>query len=74
MSFKDIFHLELWRSLYLADRNCLCNVGRSHHEEHFRKIILNLTSGSGRNVIKGHFLSRALAAHLFDGVELFLQF
>ena len=34
-----------------------------------------LTSGSGRNVIRvRHFISRALAAPLFGGVEPFVQF
>ena len=32
------------------------------------------TSGSGGNEIKRHFLSRALAAPLFDGAEPFVQF
>ena len=72
MSFKNISDLELWRPLYLAEQNCLCNFGRSHHEEQFREIILNLNH-SGGNVIEIH-LSRALAALSFGGVEPFLQF
>ena len=42
MSFKDISHLELWRPLYLTKWNRLCNCSRSHHEEQFCEIILNL--------------------------------
>ena len=38
------------------------------------KLFLIWTSGSGVNVIKRHFLSRALAAPLFGGVEPFVHF
>ena len=41
MSFKAIY-LELLRPLYLAKRDHLCNFCRSHHEEQFCEIILNL--------------------------------
>ena len=37
-------------------------------------IFLIRTSGSGANAIKRHFLSRALAAPSFVGVEPFAQF
>ena len=33
MSFKDISYLELWWSLFSAERNHLCTFGRMHHEE-----------------------------------------
>ena len=33
-----------------------------------------MTSGSCGDVIQRHFLSRALAAHLFSGLEPFVQF
>ena len=42
MSFKDISQLELWLPLYLAEQNCLCNIGRSHYYEQFCGIILSL--------------------------------
>ena len=42
MWFKDISILELWRPLCLAELNHLCNFGRSHHEEQFCEIVLNL--------------------------------
>ena len=38
------------------------------------KLVWIWTSGSGGNVIKRHFLSRALAAHLFGGAKPFVQF
>ena len=38
------------------------------------KICCFWTSGSGGNGIKRYFLSRALAATLFDGAEPFVQF
>ena len=41
MSFKAIY-LELLRPLYLAKRDHFCNFCRSHHEEQFCEIILNL--------------------------------
>ena len=30
-----IYHLELWGSFCLAERNHLCTFGRRHHEEQF---------------------------------------
>ena len=35
--------------------------GRRHHEENICEIILNMASGSGGDVVKMYFLSRALA-------------
>ena len=32
------------------------------------------TSGSGGDVVLRHFLSRAMAAHLFSGMEPFMQY
>ena len=40
-SFTDISHLELWQPPVLSLAK-LCNFGRSHHEEQFCEIILNL--------------------------------
>ena len=48
--------------------------GKGHYEEQFCEIILNLDQQLWRNVIKRHFLSRALAAPLFGGAEPFVQF
>ena len=42
MSLKDISYLELWQPLCLVEQNHVCNFGRSHHEEQFCEIILNL--------------------------------
>ena len=42
--------------------------GGGHYEEQLCEIILNLTSGSGECHLK-FFLSRALVALLFGGVE-----
>ena len=72
MSFKDISYLELWRPFCDADQNHLCKFGKGHYEEQFCEIILIWTSGSGGNVTKRHFLSRALAASLVGGAEPFV--
>ena len=48
----------------------MCNFGRRHHEKQFC-VILSWTSGSG-DVVNRYFLSGALAALLFSGVELFV--
>ena len=42
MLFKDISYLELWRPFCSAEQHYLCNFGRSHNEEQFCEIILNL--------------------------------
>ena len=42
MSFKDISYLELWQPLCSVDRNHLCNIGRSHHEEQSCEINFNV--------------------------------
>ena len=68
MSFKDISYLELWQPF------CLCNFGTGYQEEQFCEIIFNLERWfRGRCHLKD-FLSRALAALLFGGVEPFVQF
>ena len=75
MSLKDISYLELWKPLCSAKWNLLCNFGRRHQEEQFCEFFFLIwTSGSGGNVIKQHFLSRALAAPLFSEAEPFVQF
>ena len=54
--------------------NLLCNFKRGHHGEHSVKFYGIWTSGSGGNAVKRYFLSRALAAPLFSGLEPFVQF
>ena len=66
--FKDISYLELWRPFCSAEQNHLCNFGRGHYEEQFCEIILNSGQWSRRCRLKD-FLSGALAALLFSGVE-----
>ena len=61
MPFKDISYLELW------------HFGRGFYEEQCREIILNLGQWFRRCRFKD-FLSGALAALLFSGVEPFMQF
>ena len=73
MSFKDISYLELWRPFCSAEQSHLCNFGRGYHEEKFCKIILNLDQWFRRCLLKD-FLSGALAALVFDGVEPFMPF
>ena len=73
MRFKDISYLELWQPFCLSEWNHLCNFGKGHYEEHFCEIILNLGQWFRRCRLKD-FLSEALAALLFTGVEPFMQF
>ena len=73
MSSKDISYLELWRSLCSVELNHLCNISVRYHEEQFPEIILNLGQLFKRCPLK-EFLSRALAALMFHGMKLFLQF
>ena len=42
MSFKDIYHLELWPPFYSEELNDLCNCGRGYYEEQFCETILYL--------------------------------
>ena len=39
MLFKDIYYLELWRPMVIAQLNHLCNLYRGHYEEHSCEII-----------------------------------
>ena len=73
MSFKAISYLELCLLFCSAEPNHLCNFGRGHYEEQFCEIILNLGQVFRRCRFKD-FLSGALAALLFSGVEPFMQF
>ena len=76
MSFKDISYLELWRSFCSAECNHLCNFGRCirYYEKQFCEIISNLGQWFRRRCRLNDFLSGALAAPLFGGVEPFMQF
>ena len=40
--FNNISYLELYQPLYLMESNYLCQFDRSHHEEEFCEIIVNL--------------------------------
>ena len=51
----------------------MCNFGRGFYEEQFCEIIFNLGQWNRRCRFKD-FLSGALAALLFSGVEPFMQF
>ena len=61
----------LWPPFCSAERNHLCNFGRG---EQFCEIILNLDQWFRRRCHLKDFLSGALAALLFGGVEPFVQF
>ena len=74
MSFKDISYLELLRPFCSAEWNHLCNLGRGDYEEQFCEIILNLGQWFRRRCCLKDFLSGALPALLFRGVEAFMQF
>ena len=67
MSFKDIAYLELWRLFCSVEQNHLCNFGRSHHEEQFCEIILNLDQCSGRCRLKIFLIWTSVAT--FAGAE-----
>ena len=69
MSFKGISYLELWQPFCSAEGN----LGRGYYEEQFCEIILILGQWFRRCRLKD-FLSLALAALLFGGAELFMQF
>ena len=74
MLFKDISYLELWQPFCSVEWNQLCNFGRGCYEEQFCEIILNLGQRFRRRCRLKDFLSGALAALLFGGVEPFVQF
>ena len=74
MPFKGIFYLELCQPFCSAERNHLCKFGRGYAEEQFCEIILNFGQWFWRRCRLKDFLSGALAALLFDGVEPFMQF
>ena len=73
MLFKYISYLELWRPFCSAEWNHLCNFGRVYPEEQFSEFILNLDVWFRRCRLKD-FLSGALAALVFSGVEPNMQF
>ena len=69
--FKDISYLELCCPFCSAKQNNLCNFGRGHHEEHFCYFF---KCGPVVQMLFKNFLSRALAALMFSGLEQFMQF
>ena len=73
MSLKDSSYLELWCPFCSAEWNHLCNFGRGHHVKQFCEIILNLDQWFRRCRLYD-FLSGALVALVFSGVESFMQF
>ena len=73
MPFKGIFYLELWQPFSSAECNHLCNFGIGYQEEQFYEVILHLGQWFRRCRLED-FLSGALAALLFGGGELFMQF
>ena len=73
MSFKGISYLELRQPFLFNGQNHFSNFGRRYYEEQFCVIILNLGQQFKRCHLKD-FLSGALAALLFDGVEPFMQY
>ena len=72
MPFKGISYLELWHPFCSTEGNHLCNFGRGYCEQQFCEIILNLGEWFRRCLFKD-FLSGALAALLFGGVEPYMQ-
>ena len=52
----------------------IVQLGRRHYEEYFYVIDLNLDQWFRRRCRLQDFLSRALAALLFDGADPFVQF
>ena len=56
-----------------SGRNHMCNFGRGDYEEQVCEIILNFGQWFRRCCLKD-FLSGALVALLFSGVEPFMQF
>ena len=72
MSYKDISYLELWWPFCSAGQNYLCNFDVGYQEEQFCGIFINLNQLFRRCHLKVvFFLSGALAALLFSGVEPF---
>ena len=74
MLFKDILYLELWMPFCLTEQSNLCIFCRSHYQEQFCKIILNLDQWFRRRCRSKTFLSRALEALMFRGALLFMQY
>ena len=69
MPFKGISYLELWQPFSSAECNHLCNFIREYYKEQFCEIILKLGQWFERWCCLKYFLSGALAALLFGGVE-----
>ena len=74
MSFKNISYLELWQPFCSAECNHFCKFSSGYYKEQFCEIILNLGRRFRRRCRLKDFLSGALAALLFGGVEPFMSF
>ena len=61
MLLKDSSYLELWRSFCSAEWNHLCNLVEGIMRKNSVKLFSIWTSGSGGDVVKIYFFSRALA-------------
>ena len=61
-------------ALLFSGANHLCNFDVGYQEEQFCGIIIKLNRLFWRCYLKVFFLSEALAALLFSGVEPFVQF
>ena len=69
---KCISYLDIWQPFCSAECIHLWNFGRGYYEEQFCKIILNLGHWFRSRFCLKNFLSGALAALLYGGVEPFL--
>ena len=69
----DISYLELWWPFWIMEQNHLCNFTRGLYGEQLCEFIFNLGQWIRRCRLKD-FLSGALAALLFGGAKLFMQF
>ena len=74
MSFKGFVYFYLWWPFCLAEWNHFSNFDKGASEKHFCEIILKLGPWPRRRCHLKVFLSLALMAILFSGVELFRQF
>ena len=72
MSYKDILSWALATPLF-DQANRLCNFGRSHHEEQFCEIILNLNQLFRRCLFKDYSYLK-LWRSFFSGAEQLVQF
>ena len=74
MQFKRYFIARALPSFCSAEQNHLSNFSRGCYEEQFCEIILHLGKWFRRRCLLKDFSSGALAALMFVGAELFMQF